>query len=411
MSLYRFFQPVLLLTVFLTPLITPNFGFGYEQIKLIFFILGISLSAICGLIFAKSEKNTKTTNIELASIIFLAILTITSILGINFQNSLFGSHPYFQGIILYTYLFLLMLLVSISKIPLISWSILLTFSSILVSFLAIKDFLEINLFHIQIPAYAGRVVSTFGQPNFYAGFILINLPFIYLATKSARPFWKYLIIGISLTSILISYSRSSIIILLFLILAFFWFKLKKDFPKTTVLLSLILTSCLLILIIPSILSFYQNEVVKPATNSWLSSNSPEKRVLIWPVMAQLAQAKPLTGYGLDNIQQSYNQYFQSVDFNRNQNPVYYSLKDVVVSSSHNYLMELILYSGFLGLFSWAFLIFLLLKRVKSLPAGRHGKIILSSLIIYLLWIQFQNQSIAHLMQFWFLTGLINIDTG
>ena len=45
---------------------------------------------------------------------------------------------------------------------------------------------------------------------------------------------------------------------------------------------------------------------------------------------------------------------------------------------------------------------LMLKKVKSWP-------IFASLILYLIWVQFQNQSIIHLIYFWLLAGIIDPD--
>ena len=101
------------------------------------------------------------------------------------------------------------------------------------------------------------------------------------------------------------------------------------------------------------------------------------------------------------MQGSFADYFKGVNFNVTTNPTYHSLKDLSVDRSHNYILDLLFFSGIFGLISWLVLIGLVLKRAKG--------IILTSFLVYLVWIQFQNQSIVHLLYFWLFVGLIDKD--
>ncbi len=85
---------LLLLTVFLTPLLGGYKGLGYEQIKVLFFILSISLISF---VWMLKNPQFKLTLISKVSGIFILVLFITSILGINPLISLLGTQPYFQG--------------------------------------------------------------------------------------------------------------------------------------------------------------------------------------------------------------------------------------------------------------------------------------------------------------------------
>ncbi len=167
---------IILLTIFLTPLIGVTNNLGYEQVKILFFIVLTSLS---GLFWVLGKPTIEGTRITKVGVLFIIALLITSISGIDPLNSILGIQPYFQGWILYAYLFLFYLLVSSIKIPFEHWAYALVGSATIVGLLAIKDWILLNLLGMQIPTYAGRVVSTFGQPNFYSGFILLILPFWY----------------------------------------------------------------------------------------------------------------------------------------------------------------------------------------------------------------------------------------
>ncbi len=411
-------KSLLLLTVFLTPLLGAGFSLGYEQIKVLFFILSITL---IGFLWLFLKPKFKLTFVSLASSLTIGILFLTSLTGLNPQISFLGNYPYFQGWILYIYLFLFSLFVRESKIKIEHWAKVLTLASVIVSFLAIKDWLLLNLFQIKIPNYAGRVVSSFGQPNFYAGFLLLCLPFSYYLTKSSNKKLNYLgVVGglISIIAIFVSYSRTAIFLLLSL--TYFYLILRLSRVKRWIVV-LFLT---LIFSISLLTSFYlrsgiiYKEFLEPSftagnvTNPIL--NSVEKRAYIWPVLINLSLQKPFLGYGLENIAPSFTNYFierKHILFEETNSvsDVLIRLKDLSLDRTHNYILDLMLFSGLFGVICWLLLVFALLKKILSSNITLENDVLLSGLVIYLIWIQFQNQSIAQLVYFWFLVGMIDKD--
>ncbi len=400
-------QFLLLLTIFLIALLGTNGNFGYEQIKVLFFILSISLIGFIGLV-----KGFKRTKISKTAYLFILILLITSLTGIDPRTSILGIPPYFQGVILYAYLLLFSLIVTWSKIKLEHWAYVLAGSAILVGFIAIKEWVLLNIFNIQISTYAGRVVSTFGQSNFFAGFLLLTLPFSYLLFKKQNK--KLLNFGlisgvVSAVGILVSYSRSAILLLLLLIILALLDQFKVKLKWTLVFFVMISVVLLAAVFISLRFSsgIVWTELIKPVNNQWLIDNSPEKRVFIWPVIGQLIIQRPWFGYGLENTAQAYLEFFQQIDFNINSIPAYYSLKDLMVNRAHNYLLDLFLFAGILGVLAWLCLVLILVKRLIEKGDYRHKNVLLVSLITYLVWIQFQNQSVVHLVYFWLLVGIID----
>lgn len=102
---------------------------------------------------------------------------------------------------------------------------------------------------------------------------------------------------------------------------------------------------------------------------------------------------------------SFKNYFeknkhQIFEENLNINPVLISLKDLNIDRTHNYILDLLLFSGIFGVISYLMLVFLLLKKTKQ-------RTLLVGLITYLIWVQFQNQSIVQLIYFWMLIGLVD----
>lgn len=364
----------LLLTIFLIPIIAPFQSFGYEKSKILFFIFLTSLSGFLW-IWLVHQKIIKLrwNAIKIISLIFILILLLTSFLGIDPMSSLVGKEPYFQGWVVYCYLWFFSIMVSTVEInPNILIKVL-SLSSVLVSFVALR-----------------QVGSTFGQPNFYSGFLLLILPFI------PRKGWWLLAIGLNMMAIFLSGSRIAMIILLLMISWWFLAKL-KNYSKKLFILIIILVIMFFSLTLQQVLqTIYQQEI-----------SSPERRYYIWPVMEEITKENFFRGVGLENIDEAWSNFFKKINWNSNRisgdyNPFIYSLKDLNVDRSHNSLLDVLLFSGIIGLGGYIGLIGVILRKIKS-------KVLLTSLLVYLVWVQFQNQSIVHLMYFWLLVGLIDRD--
>lgn len=402
----------LLLTVFLIPLLGANNNFGYEHIKVLFFILSISL---IGFIWLIRKPKLKWSSIKVASAVFVLALFAVSGLGIDLRGSFLGNNPYFQGWIVYAYLWLFSLMVSMLGVELRDWATALSISALLVSAIAIKQWIAIYFFSAVIPTYAGRVVSTFGQPNFYAGFLLLVLPFSYLLFKDQGKKLQLLGWGsglISLVGILVSFSRSAILIALVLLILGLVDQLKIKIKLGLIVFGIIFLSCLTALIFSS--GIVENEISKPLQNNNpdLTQESVEKRVYIWPQAFKIALQKPLTGFGLENINQAFSKYFEVIkhlpyEEKLKISPVLINLKELNIDRSHNYLLDLLLFSGISGLLGWLGLVGVMFWKLIQNYHDRNNNVLFFSLIIYLIWVQFQNQSIVQLIYFWLLVGLID----
>lgn len=403
----KFATFLILLIIFLVPLATPYFGFGYEGIKTNTFLCITSLLGITFLIRnirAGLRHQFKLEKVHLALLLFLSVLTCTSFLGIDPLSSFLGRQPYLQGIITYSYLVLFAILVSVFRPKLSNISKTLAITSSLVAAAAVTGFLLTVFTNISVPLYSGRVVSTFGQPNFYAGFLLITLPFVYsLIYLRVESFWR--IIGIcalvlSIIGIMVSQSRSvQAILVIAIIFSVF------NFIKSKWRHSFIVLTCMTVLGALYFSSLYSTgiifeEYIEIQNSTWIFSNSPEKRVMIWPVMFELIKQRPLAGFGLDSLSIVYPKYFDQLRPELGQMSARdFALKNLHLNRTHNYLLDLLLFSGVIGLIGWIIVICLVIKlAIKS-------KVLLASLALYLLFIQVQNQSIVHLIQFYLIVGL------
>ena len=149
-------------------------------------------------------------------------------------------------------------------------------------------------------------------------------------------------------------------------------------------------------------------------NPDLTKVGVEKRYYFWPVLWELITEKPLTGYGLENIAPTFSNYFvtnKHILFEENLKikPYLFGLKDLYLDRSHNFLLDLLMFSGILGLLGWLGLVVLLFKKLIQKVDGRRKNVLMVCLIIYLIWTAFQNQSVVHLIYFWLIAGLVNQD--
>lgn len=407
-----YIELLLLFNVSITPLFGMFGNFGYEQTKVIAFIC---INTLVGFLWLLNKPNLKWSGIKIASVSFITILFISSITGIDYRNSFFGTEPYSQGLILYSQLLLFSLVVSTSKISLKLWSIAFSLSVFVVAFIAIRDWVLLTYLHQIVPSYAGRVVSTFGQPNFYAGFLILAIPLLFFLLTKSEKIWFWVnttnILFISV-AIIISSSRTGAVLLTVLVSIWVLSRLKKLWLIASVIF-LFLIGFLIYVSYQLSVGVFWGEVygLKLSDNPDLTRESVEKRPYIWSIGIEILKSRPY-GYGLENINQAFTNYFtvnkhQIFEENLNISPVLISLKDLKIDRSHNYLLDLLLFSGFLGLMSWIWIVFLLLKKLLTSPANIEVSTLLISLVCYLIWIQFQNQSVVQLIYFWFLVGMID----
>lgn len=285
-------------------------------------------------------------------------------------------------------------MVSESKLSLKSVNKFVSFSAVIVAIIAIIQFVLLIFFKIEIPTYAGRVVSTFGQPNLYSGFLLLALPLIL-----DRKHPNYLVITIVSLAIILSLSKAAIAILSG---AGLWFLISKLKQKGLAIYLLIVCFInILVFSLENSSGIVWDEVITPLTLGKADTGTVEKRAHILPVMFEIYSKSPVLGFGIDSIDSLYNQKFagfspETIVYS----PVDFNLKNLYVDRSHNYLLDLLIFSGILGLLSYSYLIYALFKTSAPKPLKFF-------LILYLIWIQFQVQSIAHLMLFWLVAGVID----
>jgi len=152
------------------------------------------------------------------SIKFPLIYPILFFYGYSLLSSIFSQYKYasLMAFLKLTLFFLLYILIvnvitDFKKLSLLVKTVIL--STGLVSLVGLLQVLGIS-FTTWIPAYPGRISSTFGNPNFLGGFLAITLPLsamVYLGSSNKKKLIYLFVFLSGLTALLLTKSRGAII--------------------------------------------------------------------------------------------------------------------------------------------------------------------------------------------------------
>lgn len=330
---------MLIFLFFALPLLfSPITYLAFELPKV--FLLYIFSVVIFYFLLKSGYRLGNLTKIHYLYLIFFAWIIVSAIFGLSFSQSFLGSYFRMQGIlswICYGILFFTSGKVLEEAHNRLNLSFAILVGSVVASGIALAQFISLwFLGNTSQLLYSGRVISTFGQPNFLGGYLVMSLPFTWYLLKQVNKKRKVLIgflMVVVVLGIFSTFSRSAYLGLL--ILSCIW-----GFYHYRLLLVGITFS---ILLFGFLATLFPNLVY----NEWyrfkidtVSKWTAENRQIIAQKSLNLVQQNPITGYGIENF---------SLAFPRVVNQKDLGLKDIVVDSSHNLFLDLIVETGVVGL--------------------------------------------------------------
>jgi len=358
-------------------------------------------------------------------IMFILGLGFTLLFSINPVQSFFGSYERQQGLISYLFYFLwfILLAFNIAEIKFNSEQqksknsltkrierliITATISGFLVAVYGVLQIFKIDfLFWPESPYLTHRVLSTFGQPNFLASFLLLIIPlnlylWSYFRSFTVRLFFSinFLVtfICLLLTSsrgALIALALVAFIFIIYLLLSNKINQLKKRIIIFTILLMLVLGFVSLEIFLPGrLISIFDYQ-----------SGSFAARVNFYSAAADSILKKPVFGYGLENGGEQFIKYYQ---------PDWGIYGDVNASTdrAHNLLLDILLTSGIWGLiFFILFYYNFFLLAWKNIKKNKNSSLSLALALGaagYLLSLMFGFSVVAGEVYFWLFLGLLVI---
>ncbi len=368
-------------------------AFELPKILILYFVSALSIYFLS----SAGYRFTKLTKIHRLFLIFLLWIIFTSIIGLSFQQSFWGNYFRMQGIL--TYLCYTLLFFISGKVfadnhfrrhACLTILVSATFTAIL----ALIQFISLWFLgnNTQL-LYSGRVISTFGQPNFLGAYLVMSLPFVCFLFNQVKSQLKILIAScmvIIILGIFSTVSRSAYLGLA--ILGLIWGIKHYKLLLTSIVFSVLLFGIMAI-ISPNLVYQQWYRLKVDTISKWTAEN----RLVIAQKSVKLISQRPLTGYGLENFSLAFPSVVTENDL---------GLKDIVVDSAHNIFLDLSVQTGLIGLGIFLAILIVTIKaglKVKDDFIKASFYVIISFLVIH----QFSPVSVVPMVLFWVSIGAIN----
>lgn len=322
----------------------------------------------------------------------LAIAGAASVLGVNMEKSLWGNYYRRDG--LYSLLHLAGLALAVGLMWRDTWRGVLvqaiSFGAGIVSLLAVLDgWRYFGWGDTSVSGWGGALGSTFGQPNFLAGYLLVCLPLAWYGLHTARR-WKWVwggLLGLQAAAIGLTQSLTGGVGLL--VLLGLWGVSRAPSHKGRVVISGGVMIALLL-----------------AGGVWFASRQaqgyvPEGRLRIYHNVAVGGWQRPWLGWGVANVDYA----FRAVEW------PYHIPEDIYLDKAHSVLLEWWATTGVVGLGVYILLLFrlgqLIYRRARVGAADRRlwWRVLGVVLLMHVLHANTNVTSVAQEVVFWLVVGV------
>jgi len=346
---------------------------------------------------------------------YILVLAISTAFSINPENSIHGLYNRYQGLEsqIFYFLFFLLLLININKKKQIKRIIIaIVISSFLASLFGLIQASGFDPF-TWIESTQYRITSSFGQPNFFASFLLLVIPLSgYLFFKFKNFYLRFLLIIIFFSELLclfFTYSRGAWIGLAVGIVFTFFISIIagenkifiKLFPEKKKILYLIFFLFTILTLVLYGANFQFQQRIKSLIS--LEGGSMELRKDFWQASIKAIKERPLLGYGLENQSEVLVKYYKK-DW------AVYSKINSYPNRVHNIFLDILLTSGAMGLLSYLALLYLFFRlAIKNIKNGsRLSLAIFIGVLSYFVSLFFSFSIVATEIYFWLLFSIIII---
>ena len=350
---------VLLHAVLVTPLLlSSKFFFPFITTKTLFFRFVVELILVAYILLAVADKRFRPRWNWMSGIVsvYLGIIFVTSLIGINFYRSFWGNVERGEGILTFLHVVAFFFVLSVMLTSERQWRRFFTFS-VLVSLIGAGyatlqklGFSSIGPFNI-VPGDTSRISGTIGNAAFFAGYLVPHVFLaIWLALQYEKPWLKGLLglaAGYLTFMIFLTQTRGAmlaIIIGITLALIFMVFASKRRRVRQWGLAALVI----LVFLGGIIWSFRdsefvsQNRALHRLTNIKLDDVTVESRLLTWQASWRGLRDRFFSGYGYENFNIAFNKYFPAKIFRDAGSQIWFD-------RAHNIIFDVALTSGIFGL--------------------------------------------------------------
>lgn len=361
--------------LFILPFIfLPGYQPAFEVPRVIFLFFWVELLTL-SIVISKQSISLKSLQLKLILFLFATAL-ISSLVGVNFYKSIIGNYYRLDGILTLIHLITLSLISTsvFSRDGLSKTIKVLYYSGFIVSFLVSLKYL-ISLTYLQIDLLKLIDGNFFGNPNFLAGYLLVTFVLSLEALKNKLSKIDIVYFLLILISLLETESQSAIALFIFTIISLI---LSQTFKVNTVRVFLLFIAMFIALFIYKVNAAYDPQ------------HPFESRVRIFEKSVLAFYEKPFLGWGWANFDMA----FESVDW-----PLKFE-RDVYVDKAHSSIMEYLVTTGIVGLFSFIILSFNTIKILFN----KNTRYALIAFILLLVHAQTNIISITNEVYYWLLVG-------
>ncbi len=331
----------------LAPLLVCNkFFFPFVGPKSIYFMAVVEIIFFAWIILAIFDKSyrPKINALTISILVFLLIITLSGVLGVNPSNSFWSKHERITGLLMMYHLFAYFLVLKSTFKDRKEWMWLLYASigvGVLVSILSFRPEL------IKLSSASARGGATLGNSSFLGSYLLFNFFFAFFALIKSKKFWKLLWLGCMILfflSILLNGARAATLvsILGLILIGLFWisFVAKQKWIRWAgrgVIVILICLGCIVMFLVTQKDSFVQKLMIEHTMGSRLITLRSS-----WGAF----KAKPLLGWGWENFDSIWTKYYDP------SSPTTMGGGEYWYDKAHNVVAETAATSGILGLLSY-----------------------------------------------------------
>lgn len=325
------FAPLLLYQYSFFPFVTP---------KTIFFRLVVEIITAAYLLLLLSSRRWRPafTPINAAVGIFLAVLVLTSITGINFSRSFWSTYERMTGLLTFFHLFAFFIVLGGVFKKKEDWEKIFGAAIIVGAMLALYILLSGD-------SVSDRGGGTIGNSSFMAAYLLFDIFFALILFLTKTGAWRVfsgsaLLVMVSV--LLTSSARGGIFAfyagLALLTLGYLFFSRKKNFKKIVLAIIAGLAISVIALFV------FQPPFFKDKITDLSSEMKP--RFIIWQIGVESLKERPLLGWGPENF---------NVLFLRHFNPCVFLSEcggEIWFDRAHDVILDIGSTSGILGLISY-----------------------------------------------------------
>lgn len=319
-----------------------TYFFPFVVSKTIFFRTLVDIIFVVYILLAISNPKyrPRITPLTIAITLFLGIIVLTSVLGVNFERSFWSTFERMTGLMSFFHLYAFYIVLTSVFKERKQWEKVLSVSILAATFIC--------LYALTATESATRGGGTLGNTSFLSAYLLFNIFFALILFIVKPGLWRLFYAAalfIFLYAMLFNTEPTRgaiaglVIGLLIMGLGYLFYYLFSSGKRILKISALIL----IVLIILGALGFLQLNFTKEKIAQLWHSSSVQSRLLVWSMGWQGWQERFLFGWGQENFNVPFAKYYKP------QLPLTY---DVWYDRVHNIILDMGVSSGILGLLSY-----------------------------------------------------------